>query len=386
MPWMWWGISCRRSAFTGQAETTLDEASRQLIFHAADLTRGPALNVGGRVIDLSPDLLDLLEAIGVGALSIATGGVGGAVLGGAKAGYDNRDLLGRLHETHARRTARARECAIDATSPATTADEQMVEGLVKLCRPRPLVVVMEDAHIADPRVVRLLDQLLPRTSARVLVVATCVPGALEATVDDPEVAPTTFGPWAHRRIAARPTDDRRVDLAKLDPTDARELIATQLPAAAPVADELIARHGTNPLLLRALLQLPRLIRAAATRPLRSRDLAGLPTTLDAVYAELWEDLPTAVRDVLGRAAQLNGERYVTKALERTAPDDPQPITDGLNRAITPHSWSRPIDEMVHGFIEPTLQKVARRKGEDDTPPRSDRAPAPRHRRSGGPDR
>ena len=130
--------------------------------------------------------------------------------------------------------------------PALFAERYRTFGAIRalleeLARPRPLVLVLDDLHWADPTTCELLGHLLahpPRAAVGVVVAFR------------PQVAGVS--PTRILIASAGRADVRRIELMPLTPTEANELIGGRI--AASVGAEMIRESGGNPFYLEQLLR------------------------------------------------------------------------------------------------------------------------------------
>ena len=169
---------------------------------------------------------------------------------------------------------------------------------------RPLVVVVEDAHRADPALLDFVEYLLGFAGAApILLLCLGRPELLE-------LRPS----WA----APRPESALLV-LEPLGPDAARALLDTRdagLDSAA--AESIVATAEGNPLFLEQLLA----VRAEG-------ETAALPPTIEAVLAARIDRLEPHEREVL-RHASLEGRRFHARAVAELLPAAER---DGLERAL-----------------------------------------------------
>ena len=149
---------------------------------------------------------------------------------------------------------------------------ELVADLIERLVPIPAMLVVEDAHLADPASEVVLTAVARRTERH--------PWLLLVTRDDRP------GGWV-------PTDARRIELGPLDMVSSRELaeMATpERPLPPAVAEALAARSGGHPLLLRELA------RAVA----RGEDPDELPSSCRGTRRE--PDRPAATGAAFAAAA------------------------------------------------------------------------------------
>jgi ATP/maltotriose-dependent transcriptional regulator MalT len=146
--------------------------------------------------------------------------------------------------------------------------------LERLAQTRPLVLVLDDFHWADPASVELLGALLRRPPAAAVLMAVALrprhtPERLAAALER-----------AHRAAALI-----RLELGALTPDEARELLGGRVdPAGAAV---LYQESGGNPFYLEQLARSPERAGGAASAPETSLTGLGVPP---AVAASLSEEL------------------------------------------------------------------------------------------------
>jgi predicted ATPase/class 3 adenylate cyclase len=156
---------------------------------------------------------------------------------------------------------------------------ELVADLLERMVPTPVMLVVEDSYLADPASEGVLTAIARREQQQ--------PWLLLVTRDD---RPTGWIPAATGRIELGPLDMRSsIELA--------EMATPERPLPPAIAEELAARSGGHPLLLRELA------RAAA----RGEDPDELPSTVEELAATQIDQLPLAQRSLLRRAAVLGDE-------------------------------------------------------------------------------
>ena len=168
---------------------------------------------------------------------------------------------------------------------------ELVADLLERMVPVPGMLVVEDAHLADPASAGVLATIGQRTEKRAWL--------LLATRED---RPTGWVPTATQRIELGP-----LDLAAS--TELAEMATPDRPLPPAIAEALAARAGGHPLLLRELA------RAVA----RGEDPDELPSTVEELAAAQIDRLPSAQRSLLRRAAVL-GDEFDEDLLLRMAED------------------------------------------------------------------
>ena len=156
---------------------------------------------------------------------------------------------------------------------------ELVADLLERMVPTPVMLVVEDSYLADAASEGVLTAIARREQQQ--------PWLLLVTRDD---RPTGWIPAATGRIELGPLDmTSSIELA--------EMATPERPLPPAIAEELAARSGGHPLLLRELA------RAAA----RGEDPDELPSTVEELAASQIDQLPLAQRSLLRRAAVLGDE-------------------------------------------------------------------------------
>jgi tetratricopeptide (TPR) repeat protein len=156
---------------------------------------------------------------------------------------------------------------------------ELVADLLERMVPTPVMLIVEDSHLADPASAAVLTAVAQRVERRSWL--------LLVTRED---RPSGWIPTASRRIELGPLDIR-------SSTELAEMATPERPLPPAIAEELAARAGGHPLLLRELA------RAVA----RGEDPDELPSTVEELAASQIDRLPPTQRSQLRRAAVLGDE-------------------------------------------------------------------------------
>ena len=204
---------------------------------------------------------------------------------------------------------------------------ELVADLLERMIPTSAMVVVDDAQLADPASAGVLTAVAQRTQRQ--------PWLLLVTRED---RPTGWIPTASQAIELGP-----LDLSSS--TELAEMATPERPLPPAIAEQLAARAGGHPLLVRELA------RAVA----RGEDPDELPSSVEELAASQIDRLPAAQRSLLRRAAVLGDEfdeDLLLRMVADVAPD--QSLTDllaGLEGLIVA------TDRRV-GFRHPILREVA----------------------------
>ncbi len=359
MPWMWWGLLCGRRDDGTFAQVLWDD-STQLYAHAGGIVSAKDLSgaAAGGAFDASSALIGVLGLLG---LAVAPPvGVALTVAGAVKVGWDQRGLAKRLQAWRKERGERSLDAGGQGRDAAIG---ELIEGLVAVSRKVPVVVVIDDAHLADSTLIEVVAGLLDRIDSRVLFVATTWPVAAEDS-------DALFTRWLTGELHAAAGQGgarvERVELGPLEVSDVAELLAADLPTVDPAAiGALLAHVGNNPLTARVLVRTDK-VRSVLERGVpTSADLAGVPRKLEDAFAAYWDELPAGVRRALAFAAQA-GATYVPPPVAAAATaQELADATDALHRGVDPYAWGVELDEHLQTFVEPAVHEIARRAGTDE---------------------
>src|SRR5687767_7146264 len=238
MPWLWWGVSCERRA-SGRPLGALFADHVQVRENLRALVEVATRRAGDRDLLLGT----LGEAVGL------VPGVG-TVLAGLKVASK---WAKRLRDGLQRRQERQRGSVDRAEGVGVRVQvEPELELLRRFVSPElPLVLVVDDAHEADPVTVAFLRELL-QLSIPALVVCTAWPSTVEDQAVDEAAVPlaerVTFGGLL-AAMAEEGRAERRV-LQPLAPEELRQLVGVAAPrTTADRVDALLEVSSGNPLVL-----------------------------------------------------------------------------------------------------------------------------------------
>ena len=214
---------------------------------------------------------------------------------------------------------------------ATDASWAVRRVLETLASSRPLVVVLEDLHWAEPPMLDLVESIADRLHGPVLLLCLARPELLEQR-------PT----WAGGRLRALTTT-----LPPLGPTDARRLAGVLLGPAVPsgVVDRICERAEGNPLYLEQLAAM--LVDEGLLRDGRWLGPADaevdIPPTLHALVAARLDRLDAGLRLVIERAS-VEGRRFRRSMLATLAPEVPADDVDRSLAELDRRGLVEPEDE------------------------------------------
>ena len=197
--------------------------------------------------------------------------------------------------------------------------EAVTAFLEQLAGQRPLTVIVEDLHWADPETLQLTEHVATR--------ATAAPLCLVLTVRDPEAS----GGEARDRVlslASRLPQARQVHLRGLSAVDVQRYAVQHLgaPVNAPVAQRLHERTNGNPFFIAELVRL-----LAEERASRGRADLKVPRSVQAVLERRLVHLGSGARQVLEAAAVL-GREFEVRLLAELLGRAPWELADDLDAA------------------------------------------------------
>jgi class 3 adenylate cyclase/tetratricopeptide (TPR) repeat protein len=191
-------------------------------------------------------------------------------------------------------------------------------------RERPVVLVLDDVHWAEPALLDLVEHLAERADGPLLLLCMARPELLDARPG-----------WG---AGAGPAD--AVHLAPLAPADADALVGALIGGAALPADareRVTSAAGGNPLFLEEILRMlvdeGRLAREGDAWVVAG-DLSGLriPPTVSALLSSRLDRLPEGERSVL-EAASVEGQSFSAGALGALVPEASRDALPGLLRSL-----------------------------------------------------
>ncbi len=204
---------------------------------------------------------------------------------------------------------------------------ELFSDLVERMVPTPAIIVVEDAHLADPASASVLAALAGRASKQAWL--------LMVTRDE---RPTEWMPEPLERVELGP-------LAMAPSIELAEMATPERPLPPAIAEALAIRSGGHPLLLLEL----------ARAAVRGEDPDDLPSSVEELAAAQIDRLPPAERSLLRRASVLGDEfddELLLRMVEDVAPDQSVPeLLAGLDGLVVE------ADHKLR-FRHPLLREVA----------------------------
>ena len=313
-----------------------------------------------------------------GTLGTETFGAAAEALGAGVPGLGFVLLMGKWSlRSLRRREERERDAApIDAAGTGRIdLVEQLAPALGQIAREVvPLVVVVEDFHLADASLVEVLLRLITLADARVLIITTAWPGLL----DQAECEANRFigSGQGGRLVRLRTLDDgNAAELQALDSDARRALANAALEVPPPGLIDAIAARYTNPLAIELVASYPPLREAIELGTDVLSIVRSLPTDVRDLYYAMWKALPEPVQTLLmlgalASPAAIDAEfgggdigcdgPLLTASIEAVDWLRARvPERDGeLDRAGSTYAWIRRSGGWLRRFHEPIQREIA----------------------------
>jgi tetratricopeptide (TPR) repeat protein len=368
--WFWWGISC--ATRSGAPVQALADDLTQFAAHQEALeTRWNELasrraRLGARLLPKKGEVVET-----------AAGEIVGAAAGLANLAVPGLGLLTLMAKwgvqgvRSGRRAGQVSPVLDAGGSGRSDLVEELAPALERLAAAGlPIVITIEDLHLADESLGELMSRLLAAQGAPVLMISTAWRGLLDED-DRP----------AHRLIK-RVQPDRvcRVladeDLPDLAPGERQVIARSTLPGVSERNAELLAASYTNPLALQLACNVGWVRRAQ--HDLTADDVAALPRNVDGLFTRLWSELPDEARQALMVAA-LSTPTGISKSMgfgdarwdssllavvsetEAWLRASAGNLSVVLGQTSDVYAWIRTVDECLRRFQDPGQHEVAVRK-------------------------
>lgn len=375
--WFWWGISAGEENGVPSIALSrdLDQLEEHLPFLIArakmlssswrERLEGPAAEVWGAAVE---EARSELRSIALATAGLTVPGVG-VVLSAFEHLYRHQAGVRALNRTIDAATVRD----IPAVSPDIVT--RTVETLCSIARPSlPLVVFVDDLHNVDQLLIAVLTGLLA-SSKPILLVTAGWPGVLDAPllknfagrhesqilqITQKGFAPSGFPPGAN--------------LAELSNEAREDIIRHYQPGVTETTSRLISEKCINPLQIELVCALPWLRRRAEANggilDLTPDEIDQLPRTLDAMFQEMWEDLPQHLQQASALAVSCAPAQICAEAL---IPDkrwdsetvqhafallSPSTTAEDIDAQLLERDWARRSIETLRECHDQTQETVA----------------------------
>jgi tetratricopeptide (TPR) repeat protein len=371
IPWLWWGISCgRRNLAAAQA---LAQDITQLEEH------GPALRARWRALvsmrqragrALRREERRRLGAlVGAAAAEELAGEAVKAALNTAVplAGFLTGQLVRGLSALHENRGADSlstwgrlvdaeRAGRPDLVNVVLTELPELAEVGI------PVVLIVEDAHLADASLLTLLSALMAKQGCPILIILTAWPEGL--SVGSP-LGTLLRDLRHHERV-------QQVVVPALGAEDLSQVVLQLAPATPAGTVSAVVEHLPTPLLILEAFNLRRYVDSvdgSGALRLTAEQVRKTPRRLVDLYVQRWEELPSDVRQVLVVAVSTTPQVLIggTSSDSRSLLVPTQVVAEGLgvtnperrlSQARDPLAWLSISDDLAIGqFLEPVMNEV-----------------------------
>ena len=263
--------------------------------------------------------------------------------------------------------------------------EQVIDELCALGNNRfPIVLFIEDVHLADTTLLEVLEGLLRRGS-HLLVVTTTWPGKID---DTPALAglDRDLGERALRvgylgAVGSPFRDD--AGLMELDADDCAQIVLANFPRADPTTVELLVNRYRNPWALELVCDMPKYRMKFGERGdlhIDPEEIATLPSGTKELYKKYWEHLPERLRLRYAVAAAITPEAinpqqgqghrtWSDPVLDEVIDSIKLPTSSDLAGAVgaarDAYGWVAHVDEFLRRWAETDQHHIATNDGNDE---------------------
>ncbi|MEI7931228.1 MAG: tetratricopeptide repeat protein, partial [Actinomycetes bacterium] len=346
MPWMWWGIECKLKG-TGRPQQVLSDELTQLVaHHRALITRS--------------ETKDLTKSALISVASFATSIVVPSVSDLISISQTSKEMLAAAKSG----IRRKREDRIDADDSPRADLVVEIFNLLKMIgkQKAPIVIVVEDAHLADSSLLGLLDNVFSQNS-RLPVLCVCLTWPDELAKQRSASEGQSFGAWLNHVHSVAPQSAEVHTLTRLDSDALESIVRRTAPHTNPaVINALVSRADGNPLILSSLLEVPRVKNSLTPDgdiAMDPSEVAELPQEYRAILQARWDGLPSDVQLALCLAA-LQGRRFVRELVVSSyeAMGKREGTSGSLDRAVDPIGWIRELEDHLRFYEEYNYELAA----------------------------
>jgi len=351
MPWMWWGITCSRRP-DGTYGQALFEHAPQLFAHGGALFERSRLGARiGESLDVGDAVVGVLSLLG---MSLAAPVVMPLTFAGvARTAWTNRDLMERIKRRKKLRSARPGAESESGSFGRDDQADELIKLAVELSTAVPLILVIEDAHWADPVLVRFLCGILGDPRSRVLVLATTWP------LEDDENVPIQSIFRADESGFKRHT----VVLGDLGPGELADLVQAEFQECGGsgrlpqdvVAAVLDAVRG-SPLAVRVSFSSPRVRERVRDGTFDQHTVRSMPRGAEQALERYWDELPASIQQIL-KCASVAGAQFPQSPILTASHGMIDRPSDQLSAAVR-RGVVRDFEGLVGVFADPVFHRVA----------------------------
>ena len=382
--YMWWAIACSRSR--GHQTTALANDLRQLVAHSSYLDDALTARKGRTVRLLASQRQRGKEFAEIGAEEAATlileNVLSSAIPGLGLARPIAQAVRSSIDEKRQRQRRR------ESTDLIVEDSDELVLGALSLIQRLsspgnlPIVIVVEDLHLADRELAALLEASLALDSANILIVTTSWPGFIEDNSHLSSAFATARDLGRFTQLSPGGSDDTQTDLTPLHPDELASIINSVFPGTPDNIIEHLISIVESPLALMLILDLPRFTRFRGS-PLAVpiEDLPSESSAIEDIVREIWNEMPTDTQLEIGIAAlstPLASPEVATTSIPKTGNAlghldewDIDLIVDSISslqaafptlrdpgRTADQYAWSTALSSSLRKFRDPLYFNVA----------------------------
>lgn len=376
-PWLWWTVECHRQGETFVQSLFNDRPALDRQLNA--VVRRRVLRVLSEGLGWVDYALSLLS---ITLLALSLTSMGARLVGSMISWIDLAVLftgLGVLVWTPIRRRRVIRDAwrALRGRKQTDWQDndkygrrndiEHLADTITNASRRLPVIIIIDDAHVADETLIEFLNELLQRANARVLIIACAWP--MTKAHDLP------FATWLERTGKVNDHRLMLIDLAADAPmadSDLMTIIRAELTRQgfnADTVDEptyrmLIGKSEGNPLAAIAQLQTEECASLLAAGRLGPREAESLPSGLRSIIEAYWRNLPENVRSVLALASLLGRDFPDAPVVQSVDGQGRGPGRVLLDQADETYRVIRSPTVSLRRFVDKLYLKEARNDADD----------------------
>ena len=373
---LWWGVSC--SDRNGVAAEALRSDLGQLKEHAplVDVVCKHGRDLKEKVIQ--GFLKTRAALVSTGAKTLA----GNFVPGVGLAVFFARIAVGAAREHRQDRVLMGEESEIGAGGRELV--EQVIDELCVLGNNRfPIVLFIEDVHLADTALLEVIEGLLRRGS-HILVITTTWPGkiddigalaGLDSDLGERALRVGYLGP-------AGPPFPDGAGLMELDVDDCAQIVCANFPQADPTSVELLVNRYRNPWALELVCNMPKYRHKFGERGdlhIDPEEIAALPSGTKELYKKYWEHLPERLRLRYAVAAAITPEAInpqkgqghrtwsdpvLDEVIDSIDLPNSADLAGAVGAARDAYGWVAHVDEFLRRWAETDQHHIATNDGND----------------------
>ncbi|MDF2155750.1 hypothetical protein [Vibrio sp. CAU 1672] len=339
--YLYWGINCaERSGLPSQV--LLDDL-QQLKAHLPFILYKARLSFDGQISAAASaikslsldDITNRFEGVAISAIEELAAGLplGNLVLKAVNKLFATSRQVAKEHQS-------VSEQGLQNDSGTDTLEQAFELVTSVLHHGMPMVICVEDLHLATSSTLRLFEKLLQQIDAPLLLITTTWPGRVERIEQLSTSVPELEQKRQLIRYSTSPEVNGAHRLEELNNTAQKELIKSYFPSCADDLLEKICQHYTNPLTIDFLCSLKRCVgKENRPYPLKPETVSKLPKTVEAWCLNAWQGMDDD--------SQLSLIYSVLAIPEQMRTWAPKLVCDSLDRNIP---YAKKIRQEVDGWV------------------------------------